>query len=94
MTIIVNELNDIISAEAITLPIDARLAEQFAQNLVIKLRHYYGGIPLYIPKGKPDLSSRNKKICDKFNGKNMREVCREFDLCAQQVRKIIKSERK
>ena len=65
------------------------------ESVIQKIHRNFGGNSFYVPKpNKPDLSQRNSQIYAKFNGKNFRQLSREFDLSAQHIHKIIKDERR
>jgi Mor family transcriptional regulator len=84
---IVSEMCSIIESE---LQLDATCSEKIVQTL----QRYYGGIPVYLPKIKTDLETRNAKIWQKFTGNNHAQLCREFNLSYQQVCRIIEIQRK
>ncbi len=54
-------------------------------------RRNFGGTAIYIQKKTVDYTERNAEIYKKSNGKNIRQLCRDYNLCAQQIRRIIQS---
>lgn len=64
------------------------------ESIIQKISHHFGGNPVYIPKpNKVDFSDRNTQIYRDFNGKNTLHLSQKYDLCYQQILKIIKVER-
>ncbi len=78
-------LREIITAQ----DIDVFIVEKIIEST----RKTWGGSPIYIKK-TTDLDYRNAEILRKFNGRNSRQLCKEYDLCYQQVCKIISQGRK
>jgi Mor family transcriptional regulator len=66
--------------------------EEIAAKVINKIIAVYGGQQLYIPK-RLSCINRDKQIFENFDGKNLRELCRKYDLSAQHVYKIIRQER-
>lgn len=69
--------------------IDNQLALTIAYKLREHLRGHWGGQSIYFTKSK-DLSDRDQAIFERFNGKNMLELIREYDISEQLFYKIIK----
>lgn len=60
--------------------------EAQAKKIVRNILDAVGGVQLYLPR--PDAAfreDRDKEIFDRFNGKNMNEICREFDISFKAV---------
>jgi Mor family transcriptional regulator len=89
-----SELRELLESELKHNSIDLQTAEKISDTITIKIRKTYSGQPFYIQKKTRDNSIRNAEIYRRFNGRNLRQICREYDLCYQQVCKIIKIERK
>ena len=50
----------------------------------------FSGCAVYIPKlRKIDLTARNKEIRREFNGRNHKQLARDFGLCYQTICKIV-----
>lgn len=65
------------------------------ESIIQKIARHFGGNPVYIPKPKKvDFNDRNAQIYRDFNGKNTLHLSQKYDLCYQQICKIIRNERK
>lgn len=65
------------------------------ESIIQQIANHFGGNPVYVPKpSKVDFGDRNAKIYRDFNGKNTLHLSRKYDLCYQQICKIIRLERK
>jgi Mor family transcriptional regulator len=93
MTNFLSEMREFLARELKVHSIESKIADNISSSVVIKFRQNYGGMPIYIHKSN-DNSERNVQIYREFNGKNMRHICHKYDLCYQQVCKIIRNERK
>lgn len=70
--------------------IDPEIAADAALEAAEFLRHQWGGQNVYLPKGMMfELSERDLKIWDKWNGRNALELCREYDISKQRLYQII-----
>lgn len=69
--------------------------EKIKVEQVIKhITRQYGGIPIYIKMDKvTNRTQRDKEIFERFNGKNIINLCRDFGLTAQQIRRIVATKR-
>lgn len=63
-----------------------------ADLVVIALRDLAAGRELYIPV--PDKTARDEEIIRKFNGRNIKELAREFGLSRRRIYSILESGRK
>ncbi len=72
------------------------LAEAVGIDALMKFADNFGGERLYIPKSDSILRNmRDKRIREEFNGYNIRELSRKYDLSTVQIRNIVrKSETK
>ena len=93
MSNFLTEMREILAREIKLLSIEPKEAEKFINIITLNIHNNYGGQPIYISKRK-DTGLRNIEIYTKFNGKNVGQLCRDYDLCAQQIRRIIESQRK
>lgn len=66
---------------------DEALINRLAAALVDGLRSRLGGADVYIPA--PDKSARNAAIRAEFNGRNMQEICRRYDVKPSTVYRIV-----
>jgi Mor family transcriptional regulator len=87
------DIREFIARELQANEIDPQKAQMISANVEITFRRNYGGAPIYIKKSE-NHGDRNAEIYKAFNGRNMRHLCQTYDLCYQQVYKIIKLERK
>jgi len=78
----------------ITSDVDAATQEKLIDKIVFSIHDKYAGASIYLTKSIEAVDTRNMRICKKFNGRNLREIAREYDLCDQQIRTIIKKKRK
>ncbi len=53
----------------------------------------FKGNIVYIPSLSMTIGARNQAIYQKFNGRNINGLSREFSLCHQQIRKIINKQK-
>ena len=88
------DLKQLLTTELQRNAISKQAAEKVSDAVTIKIHSYYSGQPVYVKKKTHDKSLRNAEIYARFDGKNARQICGEFDLCYQHVRKIIGKERK
>lgn len=65
------------------------LAELIGIETYRKLVKNYGGSFVYVCKSDTIMKfSRNKEICEKFNGYNYRELAKEYNLSEKMIREI------
>ena len=57
----------------------------------IEFCNEYGGIAIYVPSKKTLFrNSRNREIINRYNGKNIKDLARAFEISEVQIRNIIK----
>ena len=73
--------------------ISADLAEKAGDLLIERLAHQWGGTVIYFPMWVKEIhiNKRNKNIFDDFNGGNVKELCRKYNLSEVTIYKIIKN---
>ena len=65
-------------------------AEDLAGKAAESIRKKWGGLAVYIPKGRDwELTQRDYEIYRKFNGRNMHQICQEFGITEQRVYQIV-----
>lgn len=70
--------------------IDPDKAEEIGRAAAEFLREHWGGQNVYLPKGKLfKLSERDLMIWEKWNGRNVLELCREFDITRARLYQIL-----
>ena len=58
----------------------------------IEFCNEYGGIAIYFPSKKTLLrNGRNREIIKRYNGKNIKDLARAFEISEVQVRNIIRT---
>lgn len=68
-----------------------QVAATLALALTEALRDELGGQRMYISRGQQyALSKRDMQIFDAFNGRNQHLVARQFNLCEERVRQILR----
>lgn len=83
---VAERVSSLLTAEGIKEKEAAEIGAKVAEFL----REHWGGQIIYVPKGTHfDLSARDLKIWERWNGRNARELCREFDISIQRFRQII-----
>ena len=66
------------------------IAAEMALGVTEHVRKNIGGVATYIPRGMAyELSIRDKKIYEKFNGENYHALAREFEMTEMRVRQIV-----
>lgn len=56
----------------------------------LELCKLFGGMEVYIPQYKTLIKPiRNQKILEEYNGNNIRELARKYDVCESTIRKIV-----
>jgi Mor family transcriptional regulator len=67
-------------------------ARSIARRHVDKMRRDWRGAKVYIPMGRYlDKSERDVEIARRWNGRNTRELCREFGISEVHLRRIAAS---
>ena len=58
----------------------------------IEFCNEYGGIAIYFPSKKTLFrNSRNREIINRYNGKNIKDLARAFEISEVQIRNIIRN---
>lgn len=71
------------------------IAEAIGLESYRNLVKYYGGTYLYVAQEKGLIENvRNKKIVEEFNGSNIKELARRWNLCEASIRDIVSEKRK
>jgi len=65
------------------------LVEKITEEVVDALSFEWGGVSLYIPKNMPDITKRDKQIMAEFNGMNIKELVKKYNLSEQWIYKIL-----
>jgi len=68
--------------------IDAPLARDAGRQCADRFRHDWGGNKIYIPMAKSyDKERRDREIAARWNGRNTRELCVEFEVSETTIRR-------
>lgn len=68
--------------------IDAPLARDAGRYCAEYVRRDWGGYKIYIPMAKSyDKERRDREIAERWNGKNTRELCVEFEVSETTIRR-------
>ena len=68
------------------------IAKFMGINKFIEFCNEYGGIAIYFPSKKTLLrNGRNREIIKMYNGKNIKDLARAFEISEVQVRNIIRT---
>ncbi len=90
------QLADLVDVVAAMFRRRGRGAEQAvdeAREVVLALAVYFGGRPLYLPKGAMlETALLHARIWHEFNGRNTEELADRYRLTVRQVQKIIKQQ--
>lgn len=74
--------------------LDQNHAMEKLQAVIMKIAHYYGGRPIYIPRGdKIKMAIRNQAIFKAFNGKNHLELSLKAKITPSRIYDIINRKR-
>lgn len=65
-------------------------AKSVTDVIVEKIKQQIGGQLVYLPSPKDNHESRNQKIVAAFNGRNLRQVCDQFNVSRATVYRIVK----
>ncbi|MDI3547906.1 MAG: hypothetical protein PWR10_1558 [Halanaerobiales bacterium] len=69
------------------------IAEQIGIEAALSLSEIYGGASVYFPKAERALQNiRNERIVKEFNGGNVTELARKYNLTETWIREILKSQ--
>lgn len=69
-------------------------ASKLAHGVVRELATYFGGRPVYVPRGdRFTRALRNRAIFEAFNGTNVQNLAREHRISTKQVYEILSKER-
>lgn len=61
-------------------------ANEASMAVVNRLREVFGGQLVYFPKGvQDDVTERDERMFNEFDGKNHKELAKKYDLTLQQV---------
>ena len=64
------------------------------ERVLLAMSFLCGGRNFYLPRGKYiKIALRNKRIYDSFNGKNVNELGRQFNLTPQQIYGVLRKQR-
>lgn len=70
-------------------------AAEIGREAAERVRQTWGGIEVYIPKGRSfTLSQRDLEIWNEWNGRNVVELCRKHDLTEQRLYQILDAARR
>lgn len=70
-------------------------ARAIGDEIAVEMAAYWGGQLIYFPKGKfLILSKRDRQIYAEFNGHNVKELARKYDVSEQHIYRIIKAMRR
>lgn len=70
-------------------------AAEIGREAAERVRQTWGGIEVYIPKGRSfTLSQRDIEIWNEWNGRNVVELCRKHDLTEQRLYQILDAMRR
>jgi Mor family transcriptional regulator len=70
------------------------IANQIGIDASLMLAETYGGITVYFPKAERALQTiRNKRIVKEFNGGNITELAKKYNLTESWIREILKEQR-
>lgn len=85
------DVADKIAAQLLACGLPAERAAEIGLDIAEHIRGEWGGQALYFPKGERfDLARRDAQIYNKFNGRNVEELAREYDLTVVHVYRIVK----
>lgn len=71
----------------------ASAASDEAREAVLELAHYFGGRPIYLPRGdRLKIELRDQELYQRFNGSNASELSDEYRITIRHVQRIIKAQ--
>ena len=67
------------------------VVEMIGLKNVLKLSQYFMGDKIYLPKAERTLApARNRRIRREYNGRNAKELAKEYDLTTNQILQIVR----
>ena len=67
------------------------VVEMIGLKNVLKLSQYFMGDKIYLPKAARILApARNRRIRREYNGRNAKELAKEYDLTTNQILQIVR----
>ena len=67
------------------------VVEMIGLKNVLKLSRYFMGDKIYLPKAERILApARNRRIRREYNGRNAKELAKEYDLTTNQILQIVR----
>lgn len=88
------DLADQVAIKCVSLGIDPGQAADIGWQCAEHIREHWGGGGLYMPKGVAyELSQRDARIYQQFNGTNHTALARQYDLTEMRIYQIIKRAR-
>lgn len=89
------DLADRISTKLLDHGLDNDRSRDLGEAIAMEIAGEWGGQLLYIPKGKFNLlAKRDREIWAAFDGRNIKELVRQFQVTEQHIYRIIKAMRK
>lgn len=89
------DLADRISTKLIAHSLADAKARDIGEEIAMAIAGEWGGQLLYIPKGKfVLLAKRDREIWAAFDGRNIKDLVRQFQVTEQHIYRIIKAMRK
>lgn len=91
---ILADLADQVAVKLVALGIEAERAADVGFAAAEHMRAHWAGQSFYLPKGvQYSLSRRDIEIFEKFNGRNIDQLAREYDKTTMRMYQIIKAVR-
>jgi Mor family transcriptional regulator len=91
---ILSDMQAIIHEEAESMAIETTTAKELATRATDRIASQWAGQQIYIPEALGfKLQSRDMEIWKKYNGRNRRQLCQEYDITDAWLRKILKAMR-
>lgn len=85
------DLADQVSGQLVQRRIEIGVAAEIGLEVAEFIRIHWGGQPIYIPSGAPNLvNDRYVQIFEKCNGRNHRALAREYGISVVRVYQIVK----
>ncbi|WP_236662035.1 Mor transcription activator family protein [Aeromonas jandaei] len=90
-----SELVDVLACELVRGGMEPDLAKAQARKLALVQAHYMGGRAYYIPTGDHlKAALRDRAIWDEFNGRNVEELSRVYNLSVPQIYAVLATQRR
>ena len=67
--------------------------EEITRVVEQQVVEFWGGLQIYVPRAALELAIRNKQIYQEYNGINLADLARKFQLTETSLRKIINASR-